>query len=290
MPRVSEIVRVAGNADALWREIGTFGAVGDWHPMVETIESEGDRPGARRTAHLRDGMRSVERLAEFAPDRRSYRYDMVSTPLPVGDYVGEFRVEDNGDGTSTVVWSGTFEDTSGDEARTVEAVRDFLRAGLDNLAALHGKAAAPRLVGINHVALEVGDLEAALAFYRRLFAFELRGRAAGMVFIDMGDQFLALAEGRSQAPDEHRHFGLVVDDRSGLRERAEAAGATILDGPGLEILDPWGNRLEVVEYRRVQFTKPDAVLDALNVASDKTDEARAELRDKGIEPGREISR
>lgn len=260
MPRVSEIVRVAENADALWREIGAFAAIGSWHPMVDTIESEGDRPGARRTAHLRGGRRSVERLMEFAPGRRTYRYDMVSTLLPEKNYVGEFRVEDNGDGTSTVVWSGTFEDTSGDEARTVEAVRDFLRAGLDNLAALYGNAAAPRLVGINHVALEVGDLEA------------------------------ALAEGRGQTPDEQRHFGLVVDDRAGLRERAEAAGATILDGPGLEILDPWGNRLEVVEYRRVQFTKPDAVLDALNVAPDKTDEAKTELRDKGIEPEREINR
>ncbi len=96
-----------------------------------------------------------------------------------------------------------------------------------------------RLIGINHVALAVGDLEAALAFYGRIFEFELRGRADGMAFIDMGDQFLALAEAQADAPDGKRHFGLVVDDRTGVRERAAAAGATILDGPGLEIRDPW---------------------------------------------------
>lgn len=139
-----------------------------------------------------------------------------------------------------------------------------------------------RLVGLNHIALEVGDLEAALTFYGSIFEFELRGRAEGMAFIDMGDQFLALAEGRSQAPDEQRHVGLVVDDRTGIRERAEAAGGVILDGPGLEIRDPWGNRVEVVEYRNIQFTKTGAVLKALNVTAEKTEKVRDELRRKGI--------
>src|SRR5262245_51211997 len=101
-----------------------------------------------------------------------------------------------------------------------------------------------RLVGINHVALEVGNLDEALKFYGAVFDFRLRGRAPGMAFIDMGDQFLALSEGRGQAPDTHRHFGLVVDDRSRVREMALAAGAQIVSGKGLEILDPWGNRLE----------------------------------------------
>ena len=139
-----------------------------------------------------------------------------------------------------------------------------------------------RLVGINHVALEVGDLEAALAFYGAIFEFELRGRGERMAFIDMGDQFLALAEGVSQEIDQKRHFGLVVDDREGVRERAIVAGAEILNGPGLELRDPWGNRVEVVEYRGVQFTKTDAVLGIMNVAPTKTDEAKEQLRRKGI--------
>ncbi|NPD69022.1 VOC family protein (plasmid) [Lichenicola cladoniae] len=141
-----------------------------------------------------------------------------------------------------------------------------------------------KLVGINHVALEVGDLDAALAFYGRLFDFELRGRASQMAFIDMGDQFLALAEGGSRRPDDKRHFGLVVDDLTGLRERAEAANALILDGPGFEICDPWGNRIEMVEYRHIQFSKTKLILRVLDVASEKTEKASEQLRQKGMDP------
>src|SRR5206468_1091800 len=111
----------------------------------------------------------------------------------------------------------------------------------------------PRLVGLNHVALEVVDIEAALAFYRQIFSFELRGRGKGQAFIDMGDQFIALMETKSSHTDRHRHFGLVVDDRSRVRELAQAAGATLVAGDFLDFLDPWGNRIEVVEYRDVQF-------------------------------------
>src|SRR5215208_542658 len=107
----------------------------------------------------------------------------------------------------------------------------------------------PRLLGVNHVALEVGDLEAALEFYSSVFEFELRGRVPGMAFLEMGDQFIAIAEGRSQGPDEGRHFGLVVDDKKAAREALEAAGAEILRGRGLDFLDPWGNRVQVVDYR-----------------------------------------
>src|SRR4051795_12833807 len=106
-----------------------------------------------------------------------------------------------------------------------------------------------RLVGINHVALEVGDLDAALELYGRLFAFELRGRIPGMAFLDMGDQFLALAEGRSQPADDARHFGLVVDDKEATRAALEAAGAQIRAGRGLDFVDPWGNLIQVVDYR-----------------------------------------
>ncbi|SFO24221.1 VOC family protein [Nitrosospira briensis] len=142
----------------------------------------------------------------------------------------------------------------------------------------------PCIVGVNHIALEVGDIEEALAFYGRIFNFKLRGRGRGSAFIDMGDQFIALMEGRSQSADDQRHFGLVVDDRSHVRELAEAAGATMLEGGRLDFLDPWGNRVQVVEYRDLQFTKAPGVLKSMGLELDKSEEAQAELRKKGIGP------
>ena len=112
-----------------------------------------------------------------------------------------------------------------------------------------------RAMGLNHVALEVGDIEDALAFYRRLFDFELRGKSENSAFIDLGDQFLALQKGRRQAADDGRHFGLVVDDRNAVREALAAAGVQVLPGPFLDFLDPWGNRIEIVSYDNVQFTR-----------------------------------
>jgi catechol-2,3-dioxygenase len=142
----------------------------------------------------------------------------------------------------------------------------------------------PYMVGMNHIALEVGNIEEALAFYASIFTFKLRGRGHGSAFIDMGDQFIALMEGRSQSADNQRHFGLVVDDRSHVRELAEAAGATMLEGTRLDFLDPWGNRIQVVEYRDLQFTKTPAVLKSMGLDLDKSEAAQAELRKKGIEP------
>ncbi|HEU4449292.1 MAG TPA: VOC family protein [Gaiellaceae bacterium] len=143
----------------------------------------------------------------------------------------------------------------------------------------------PRLVGVNHVALEVGDLEEALAFYGRVFRFELRGRAPGMAFLDMGDQFLALGEGRRGPPDDHRHLGLVVDDKEAARRALAEAGAEILPGRGLDFRDPWGNRVQVVDYRDVQFSKTPAVLRSLGLAAlGKSERALAELREKGLAP------
>ena len=141
----------------------------------------------------------------------------------------------------------------------------------------------PRLVGINHVALEVGDLDAALEFYGSIFEFELRGRVPGMAFLDMGDQFIALAEGRSQPRDDERHFGLVVDDLEAARASLEAANAEILPGRGLDFVDPWGNHVQVVDYREIQFTKDQSVLSALGLSGlEKSDAALAELREKGL--------
>ena len=141
-----------------------------------------------------------------------------------------------------------------------------------------------RLVGINHVALEVGDIDEALAFYGRLFELTLRGRSHGMAFVDMGDQFLALSRGRTQPPDEHRHFGLVVDDKDATRRALEAAGVEILRGRGLDFRDPWGNLIQIVQYDEVQFTKTPAVLRSLGLELGKSARARDELRAKGIDP------
>jgi lactoylglutathione lyase len=140
-----------------------------------------------------------------------------------------------------------------------------------------------RLIGINHVALEVDDLDAALEFYGRAFEFELRGRIPGMAFLDMGDQFLAISEGRTRPADEDRHFGLVVDDLEVARAALAEAGAELLPGRGLDFRDPWGNRVQVVDYRRIQFTKAPPVAEGMGVDGlEKTEAARRELRDKGL--------
>jgi catechol 2,3-dioxygenase-like lactoylglutathione lyase family enzyme len=141
-----------------------------------------------------------------------------------------------------------------------------------------------RLVGINHVVLEVDDLEQALDFYGRVFELEFRGRLRGMAFLDMGDQFLVLSEGRSQPPDGSRHFGLVVDDRDEVRRLLEEAGAEILPGRGLDFRDPWGNHVQVVQYSDIQFSKSSPVLLGMGLEGlSKSEGARRELREKGLE-------
>ncbi|MGD1050100.1 MAG: VOC family protein [Solirubrobacteraceae bacterium] len=141
-----------------------------------------------------------------------------------------------------------------------------------------------RLVGINHVALEVDDVDAALAWYGRFFEFELRGRAgAGMAFVDMGDQFIAIAAGRSQGPDAARHFGLVVDDKEAVRAALIRDGVEVASAGSLDFRDPWGNHVQVVDYREIQFTKAPAVLAGMGLgALDKTERALSELREKGL--------
>jgi lactoylglutathione lyase len=140
-----------------------------------------------------------------------------------------------------------------------------------------------QLVGINHVALEVGDVEEALAFYGKIFQFALRGRAPGMAFVDIGDQFIAFSEGRSQPSDDHRHFGLVVDDKQRARRALEEAGTEVLPGRGLNFRDPWGNRVEIVAYGDVQFTKESGVLAGMGVGDlPKSESAVGELEEKGL--------
>jgi catechol 2,3-dioxygenase-like lactoylglutathione lyase family enzyme len=142
----------------------------------------------------------------------------------------------------------------------------------------------PRLIGINHVAIEVGDIDEALEWYGRIFDFTLRGRNERSAFIDMGDQFINLARVADYKVDgvERRHLGFVVDDRSTVKARAEAAGARMVEGPFLDFLDPWGNRIEVIEYSNIQFTKAPHVLRGMGLDLAKNDKAKAELAEKGM--------
>ena len=144
----------------------------------------------------------------------------------------------------------------------------------------------PRVVGFNHVALEVGDIEAALAFWARLFEFELRGKSDDMAFIDLGDQFIALQKGRKQPADDGRHFGLVVDDKEAARQALKAAGVETLPGPFLDFRDPWGNRIEIVGYENIQFSKAPNVLHGMGLTHlAKSAQAIKELTEKGMAPG-----
>ena len=143
----------------------------------------------------------------------------------------------------------------------------------------------PRAVGLNHIALEVGDIEEALAFYSRLFAFELRGRNDSMAFIDLGDQFIALQKGREQPADDGRHFGLVVDNKEAARRALEAAGVPLLDSRFLDFRDPWGNRIEIVGYDNIQYTKAPNVLRGMGLTQlAKNENAKRELAEKGMAP------
>lgn len=142
-----------------------------------------------------------------------------------------------------------------------------------------------KMVGINHVALEVDDVEKALEFYGNIFEFTLRGRSDGMAFIDLGDQFIAIEEKRTQKPDTNRHFGLVVDDREAVRRRLEELGIEPLPGGFLDFLDPWGNRVQIVEYRGIQFTKAPHVLRGMGIEGlEKSPEAIEQLKAKGMSP------
>ncbi len=141
----------------------------------------------------------------------------------------------------------------------------------------------PRPVGINHVAVEVGDVDEALAFLGRIFDLQLRGRSRGMAFVDMGDQFIALAatsQGQSLGHGPGGHIGLVVDDREATLAAAREAGAQVT---GNDVLDPWGNRWQIVDYRDVQFTKAPRILEGMGLdALPKAERALEELRAKGL--------
>jgi Polyketide cyclase / dehydrase and lipid transport len=134
MHEIIERVCIPEETGPLWREIGKFSSVGAWHPMLKKVEADGEHEGCQRVAETRDGIRQTERLLQVAPHR--YLYRIENTAMPVRDYVAELRVEDNGDHTSTVIWSAAFV-TQDDDEDTVAVVRKFLKAGLDNLSAMH---------------------------------------------------------------------------------------------------------------------------------------------------------
>ena len=142
-----------------------------------------------------------------------------------------------------------------------------------------------RAIGFNHVAILVGDIEEALEFYGRLFEFTLRSKSRSQAFIDLGDQFLALQKGKAQ-PDDGRHFGLVVDDKETARQALAAAGVKTEPGPFLDFLDPWGNRVEIIGYDNIQFTKAPNVLRGMGLTQlAKNKKALKELAEKGMAPG-----
>ena len=142
-----------------------------------------------------------------------------------------------------------------------------------------------RVVGFNHVALEVGDIDEALAFYGEFLDFELRSKSDKMAFIDLGDQFLALSKGRRQGPDDDRHLGLVVKDKAAVAAILEGMGVAIISDRFLDFLDPWGNRIEIIGYHNIQFTKAPHILRGMGLGGlDKSESALKELADRGMAP------
>jgi len=140
-----------------------------------------------------------------------------------------------------------------------------------------------RAIGFNHIALEVDDIDAALEFYGSLFEISIRSRNDSIAFIDLGDQFINFSKGRRQGPDDARHVGLVVDDKPAVERRLAELGIAILPGRFLDFLDPWGNRIEIIDYRDIQFTKAPQVLRGMGLSGlTKTRKALDELAEKGM--------
>jgi len=138
-------------------------------------------------------------------------------------------------------------------------------------------------IGINHVALEVGNIAEALAFYGRILNFTITSQSENAAFIYFGDQFINFAKGRTQAPDEKRHFGIAVDDKELVRDTLIEMGVALLGGRFLDFLDPWGNRVEITTYTNIMFSKSTAVLRGIDMDHlQKTDEALAELDKHGL--------
>jgi hypothetical protein len=130
--------RVNIAADALWKTIGGFNALPDWHPGVAKSQATGESKGSTRTLSLAGGGSLVERLEESNATNKLYRYSILSGPLPVADYVAEIHVKDNGDGTSTVEWSSEFKPKDATEPDAVKAIQGIYQAGFDSLKKMFG--------------------------------------------------------------------------------------------------------------------------------------------------------
>lgn len=140
-------------------------------------------------------------------------------------------------------------------------------------------------IGINHVALEVGDIDQALAFYGEFLDFEIESQNESMAFVYFGDQFINFMTGRTQGPDQGRHFGIAVDDKELVRQTLKKMGVKLLSGKFLDFIDPWGNKVEITTYQNIQFTKAGHVLRGMGLGDiEKTDNALGELRKKGMAP------
>lgn len=140
-------------------------------------------------------------------------------------------------------------------------------------------------VGINHVALEVGDIDEALAFYGAFLEFEIQSRGENAAFIYFGDQFINFSRGRNPGKDQARHFGIAVDDKDLARRRLEDMGVETSTGRFLDFHDPWGNQVEITTYQNIQFSKADHVLRGMGLSHlEKTEDARRELAAKNMAP------
>lgn len=141
-------------------------------------------------------------------------------------------------------------------------------------------------VGINHVAIEVGDIGEALEFYGRFLDFTVEEETPDMAIIYFGDQIINFIRNADRRPDTMRHFGIAVDDKALVRKRLETMGVKLIDSRFLDFLDPWGNRVEITTYANIQFTKTDHVLRGMGLGHlKKSDDALAELRAKDMAPG-----
>ncbi|MEE2688809.1 MAG: VOC family protein [Pseudomonadota bacterium] len=142
-----------------------------------------------------------------------------------------------------------------------------------------------KAVGINHVALEVEDIDEAIEFYGKFLDFEIKSRNANLAFIYFGDQFINFTRGRRQEPDGGRHIGIAVDDKELVRETLDGMGVELIDSRFLDFLDPWGNRVEITTYTNIQFSKSPGVLRGMGLSHlEKSKEALAELRERGMAP------
>lgn len=135
MAKVSMSLPLGVSADEVWKMIGGFNALPDWHPAVE--KSVLEEAGQVRRLGLVGGGEIVERLESVNEHERVYSYTIESGPLPVSGYRATIRVRDE-DGKATVEWSSDFTPAGASEQDAVAAIQGVYQAGLDNLKKMFG--------------------------------------------------------------------------------------------------------------------------------------------------------